>query len=423
MSVAGGRPADVAQIAESPWWSRPGLEVLAGRLTISGRDAESLARSAGTPLYAIDLERVVEQAECLRGALEAAGVTGVVRLALKAQRESALLLFLRQRAPFVGMDVCSPGEIDWAIRHGWRPHEISYTGTNVSNRDLDAILETGVHLNVDLISQIERVGRRAPGSTIGLRVNPRAGAGEAGGTETRYSGSRPTKFGVFRERLEEALSVAERHGLNIDTVHVHVGDGYLSDGLSAFETVVARVAEMTRFLMSRGCPIVEVNTGGGLGVPERAGARPLDLETWGAILARHLGPLGVKVSTEPGDFLVKESAILLAEVVSVEDRDGALFVGIDAGWNVMAEHFIYGAPVDVVLCGAARPPAQSVTIAGNINEGDDLFAENLPFPRVREGDVVAAINVGSYNASLASEHCLRPPARVVCFPDRRPAMP
>jgi diaminopimelate decarboxylase len=421
MEGARGRPGNTAQIVERPWWSRPGLEVRAGRLTISGRDAESLARAKGTPLYVLDLERVAEQAYALRHALEAAGVPGAVRLALKAQREPALLRFLRERAPFVGMDVCSPGEIEWAARHGWGPHEISYTGTNLSERDLDAIMAARVHLNVDLISQIDRVGRRAPGSSIGLRVNPRAGAGVAGGTQTRYSGNRPTKFGVFRERLEEALSVARRHRLTIDTVHVHAGDGYLTDGLAAFEEVVGRVAEMTRILQSRGCPIVEVNTGGGLGVPDRAGTRPLDLEAWAAILARHLGPLGVKVSTEPGDFLVKESAIHLAEAVTVEDRDGDLFVGLDTGWNVMGEHFIYGAPLDLVLCRAADAvPVRPVTIAGNINEGDDLFAESYPFPEVREGDVVAAINVGSYNGSMASEHCLRPPAPVVWFTDRAP---
>ena len=76
------------------------------------------------------------------------------------------------------MDVCSPGEVEWALEHGWREDEISYTGTNLSERDLDVILaHPGVHLNVDLLSQIERVGRRAPGRTIGIRVNPRGGAG------------------------------------------------------------------------------------------------------------------------------------------------------------------------------------------------------------------------------------------------------
>jgi diaminopimelate decarboxylase len=72
-----------------------------------------------------------------------------------------------------------------------------------------------------------------------------------------------------------------------------------------------------------------------------------------------------------------------------------------------------------VICRAAdAPPTQEVTISGHINEGDDLFAEDHPFPDVREGDIVAAINVGSYNASMTSEHCLRPPANAVFYSER-----
>lgn len=410
-----------ASIDARTWWARPGLEVRDGRLAIAGRDAESLAREHGTPLYVHDLTRISEQARRLSEALSGAGLDGVVRLALKAQREPEVLRLVRSLTePRVGIDVCSPREIEWAIEHGFREEEISYTGTNLSEGDLDVILShPGVHLNVDLVTQVARVGRRAPGRTVGLRVNPRQGAGFEGGGHTLYSGPRPTKFGIFPERLEEALAVARTHDLTIDTVHVHVGDGYLDDGLPVFEEVVRRVAEMTRFLQQEGCPIVEVNTGGGLGVPQRAGDRPLDLGRWASILRTHLGPLDVAVGTEPGDFLVKECATHLAEVVTVEERDGVWFVGLDTGWNAMGEHFIYGSLLDLVLCRAAdAPPERDVTISGHINEGDDLFAEDLPFPAVREGDIVAAINVGSYNASMSSEHCLRPPARAVFFSDR-----
>jgi len=59
-----------------------------------------------------------------------------------------------------------------------------------------------------------------------------------------------------------------------------------------------------------------------------------------------------------------------------------------------------------------------VTLSGNINEGDDLFAVDLPLPAINEGDVVALLGVGSYNASLHSEHCLRPPASAMFFGDR-----
>ena len=319
----------------------------------------------------------------------------------------------------VGLDVCSPGEVRWAIDHGWSPAEISYTGTNLSDADLDVLLPAGIHLNLDLISQIDRLGRRARGSTIGIRVNPRVGASHGGGVETPYTGARPTKFGIFPEGLEQALAAARRHRLTIDTVHVHVGDGFLNDGLPVFERSVERVVEMTRFLVTQGFPIAEVNTGGGLGVPQRAGDRELDVGAWATILKRHLGPFDVVVSTEPGDFLVKEAAVHLAEVVTLEARDGALFAGLDSGWNVMCEHFVYGSPLDLVLCRAADARSdREVTVGGNINEGHDLFAEDVPLPSFREGDILAAINVGSYNASMTSEHCLRPPARAVFFEDR-----
>jgi diaminopimelate decarboxylase len=410
--------------AERTWWEKPGLEVRDGQLAIAGRDAEAIAREHGTPAYAHDLVRVEEQATALHRAMRDAGLRGLVRLALKAQRDAELLAFLRGLgAPgepgAVGMDVCSPGEVRWALDHGWTAGEISYTGTNLSERDLDAIAPTGVHVNVDLITQVERIGRHAPGSTIGLRVNPGIGASHEGSGNTLYTGERPTKFGIYPERLEEALEVARRHDLRIDTVHFHVGDGYLNDGLPVFEQTVTRAAEMVRFLQAEGCPISEVNTGGGIGVPQRFGDEPLDVDAWAAILARHLGPLDVTVGTEPGDFLVKEMAVHLAEVVTVEEREGVLFAGLDTGWGMMCERFVYGSILDLVLCRAAdAEPVRDVTVAGNINEGNDLFAEDLPMPEIREGDIVAAINVGSYNGSMTSEHCLRGPAGTVFFTDR-----
>jgi diaminopimelate decarboxylase len=406
------------------WWERPGLEVRGGRLTIAGRDAEEIARAHGTPIYVYDLVRVEEQARALQGALGRAGLRHRVRLALKAQREPAFLAVLRGLGPpgseeSVGMDVCSPGEVRWALDHGWQPSEISYTGTNLSERDLDAILDAGVHLNVDLVSQLERVGRRAPGSTIGIRVNPRIGASFPGGGQS-YAGDRPTKFGIYPERLEHALSVARAHDLTIDTVHVHAGYLYLTDALADVEETMRRVADATRWLVAQGCPIVEVNTGGGLGVPFRPGDRPLDLDAWAAVLAGTLGPLDVIVGTEPGEFLAKECAVHLAEVVTVEDRDGTTFVGLDTGWSALNEHFVYRIPFHPILCRAAdADPVAGVTVSGHINEGNDLFAEAHPMPAVVEGDIVAIPNVGSYNASMVSVHCLRPAPAAVAFTDRR----
>ena len=106
-------------------------------------------------------------------------------------------------------------------------------------------------------------------------------------------------------------------------------------------------------------------------------------------------------------------------MVSVEDRDGTTFVGLDTGWNVINEHFVYRIPFFPILCRAAdAEPVAAVTVTGHINEGNDVFAEDHPMPEVREGDVIAIPNVGSYNASMVSVHCLRPAPASVFFTDR-----
>ncbi len=407
----------------STWWARPGLEVRDGRLALAGRDAEPVARAHGTPVFAHDLVSVREQAERLRDAMQAVDAPTRIRFALKAQRDPAFLRFLRDEAPFVGMDVCSPGEAELALALGWGPDEISYTGTNVSDRDLDRLLPTGVHVNVDLLSQLERYGRRAPGTNVGIRVNPGIGASHLGGDETKYAGSRPTKFGVLPDQLDQAVDIARRHDLAIDTVHYHTGYLYMTESIPIVEQAAARVAEMVRTLRDLGCPIAEVNTGGGLGVRFRDQVTGLDVDAWAQALGRSLGDLRATVATEPGEFIAKHAATLLAEVVTVEDRgQGHVFVGLDAGWSTANESFVYHIPFQPIVCRAAdAPPTRPYTLAGHINEGDDLWAVDIELPEVHEGDIIAFPNVGAYNLSMASEHCLRPPAGVVSFRDRAPA--
>jgi diaminopimelate decarboxylase len=401
----------------APWWTRRGLESQDGRLTIAGVDAESLAREHGTPLFVHDRARYAENARRLQAAVTRAGLPHRVRFALKAHPDPRILSGLRSigspgEADAIGIDACSPGEVLRALECGWLPAEISFTGTNVSERDLDVLLAHPIHVNLDAVSQIARLGRRAPGSSIGLRINPSAGAGYHAGLT--YSGERPTKFGILEDRLDKALATAARHRLTIDTIHFHAGSGWLGDGLPAFEAALARVSPIVSRLIADGHPIREVNVGGGLGVPARSDETPVDLDAYAAVLGRHLGPLGVVVGCEPGDYIAKDAAILLGEVVTVEDRGGTTFVGLDLGWNVNCSYFIYRYAQEIVLCRAADAPrTEVVTVAGHINEAGDLFAEDYPMPPVEEGDIVALLNAGGYHEAMSSTHCLRPVAGAI----------
>jgi diaminopimelate decarboxylase len=408
-------------ITAAPWWVRPGLEIEDGRLQICGRDADGLVREHGTPLFAYDLARFAENARRLQTALAGTGLPFRVRFALKANPLAEVLAVFRGvgepgSPDSVGIDACSPGEVERAIECGWRPGEISYTGTNVSERDLDVLLTRDVHLNLDAISQIERYGQRAPGRAIGIRLDPGVGAGY--NADLHYAGDRPTKFGIGLDQLDDAVEATRRHDLTIDTVHFHAGSGWLADGLAGFESALTRAVEAVERLRAADCPVREVNVGGGLGTPARQDERPVDPDAYAAVLARHLGPLDVVVACEPGDYLAKDAAILLGEVVTVERRRDVTFVGLDLGWNVNCAYFIYRFAQEIVVCRAADAArTEIVTVAGHINEAGDIFAEDYPMPPVEEGDVVAILNAGGYLQAMSSTHCLRPTGGAV-FLDR-----
>ena len=117
------RPASpsVRTPPRTPWWVRPGLDIDDdGRLRIVGEDAEALAREHGTPLFVYDRARFAGNARRLQAALAATGQPFRVRFALKANPLPEILqVFRGLGAPgtpeSVGIDACSPGEVERAM--------------------------------------------------------------------------------------------------------------------------------------------------------------------------------------------------------------------------------------------------------------------------------------------------------------------
>ena len=423
MSAPARTPPPALPAAAPTWWRRDGFAPVGDGLALNGHDLDALLREHGAPLLVYDLARPAENVRALQGALRRAGLPYVTRFALKSCPDPRILAVLRGLGEpgtpdGVGIDACSPGEVLHALANGWPADAISHTGTNVSERDLDVLLAHPIRLNLDGVSQVERVGRRAPGRTIGLRVNPGAGAGYT--DDLAYAGERPTKFGITPDRLEDAIAAARRHGLAVDTLHFHAGSGWLGDQLGEFEAALARATTALERLLDAGFAIREVNVGGGLGRVARDGEVPVDLDAYAATVARHLAPYGVTAAFEPGDFVMKDSAVLLAEVVTVERRGGVTFVGLDVGWNVNCAYFVYGYAQEIVpLRAPMRDRTQLVTVAGHINEAGDVFAEDYPMPDVAEGEGVAILNAGGYLQAMSMTHCLRPTGAAVYL--ERPA--
>jgi hypothetical protein len=243
--------------AERLWWSRPGLEIRDGRLTIAGHDAQSLAQRHGTPLYVCDVSHVANQVTDVHDALVHVGLSHRLRLALSVQREPQVLAALRMRsapgsAGGLGLAATTPHEVDYALANGWLREEIVHTGTNLDDHDLESLLADDVRVVIDSSSLLSRLGQARPGASAGIRFRPSNGIGQAPqafGTMSSAVLGPDVRPGFDWDELDQAVDIARRHRLRVDTVHVEMPTRLLAVDLPAFERFLRETADAARQLL------------------------------------------------------------------------------------------------------------------------------------------------------------------------------
>ena len=387
--------------AGQDWWREPHRCYIGRRLHFGGRDLAEFAAGIETPFFAYSAERVRANLERLIGALARAGMPHRVFYAIKANRFAPLVQRMRSWG-LCGIDTCSPAEVLYALEHGFLETDILFTGHAVSNADLDVLAaHPGVHVNCDAISTIRRLGERSPGRDIGIRINPQVGAGYHAGVH--YAGAKPSKFGLYPDRFEEALAVAASFGMRVTELHFHFGYGYLTKDLPRLGAAL----EASAWFMER-CPdLATVDIGGGLGSRITEDREALDLDAWAALIAAHLAPRGLKVHLEPGDYLQKDAGALVCEVNTVEEKSGLMIAGVNAGLNLQSLWAYYQTPFIAAPLERREGVSQVYTVTGNINEAIDILAEDASLPPLQEGDLLALMNAGGYGSACASNHCMR----------------
>jgi len=394
------------------WWERADLAYnKKNELIFANHNVHQYAKQLGTPLFLYSAERILANIKRLEQALHATGLKSRVFYALKANRYSPLLTFIKSSTG-CGIDACAPAEVRRAMGCGFLASDISYTGTSVSNADLDFLtgLE-GLKLNCDGLSMLRRVGEKSPGREIGLRINPAMGTGYGENELLRYSGEKPTKFGIYASELNQAIEIAAHYNLTITRIHFHTGCGYLNDQLEIWEEILKTCLKMIRKIPS----VQAVNLGGGLGVPLTPKDAHLDLDQWSTVIQRVFNGTEYEINVEPGTFIAKDAGLLVLEANTVEKKSGNRFIGVNGGFNLTMEPVHYQLPAEPVLCHFQGTKEETfapahlspATFAGNINEALDILYDDLPFPEISEGSLLALINAGAYTSSMHSNHCMR----------------
>jgi diaminopimelate decarboxylase len=389
------------------------MEVRDNRLFLGGVDAKALVEEYSSPLYVYEESVIRGRARELLGGINLKQKE--IKYSCKANTNIEILKIIREEG--LGIDAVSMGEIFAALEVGFDPERILFTANNVSWDEVEYAVSKGVLVNVDSLSQLRQFGKRNPGSDICVRINPNVGAGHH---DHVITGGPESKFGVSFDQVEEIRRIASEHRLAIRGVHQHIGSGILDPDtfIMAMRVLldVARKFDDLDF----------VDFGGGIGVPYREEDLRIDIKLLGEKITtefeRFCGEYGkrIRLSIEPGRYLVAESGFLLATVISVKNGLRHRFVGIDTGFNHLIRPAFYGSYHKILHAGNVDGDKISQTIAGNLCESGDTFtrdeagiADRL-LPPFREGDVVAICTAGAYGYTMSSQYNSRPrPAEVL----------
>jgi diaminopimelate decarboxylase len=370
-------------------------------LVCDGVSLEDVARAHGTPLYVYSAESIRRAYRSLDSAF--ASHPHRIHYALKANSSLAVVRLLRGLGSAV--DANSIGEIELAMRAGFEPSDIVFTGVGKSPDEIDRAVQLGLKaINAESAGELERIDRAAQARGVRARVAVRVNPDIDAGTHPHIStGLHINKFGVPLEQASGLYrKMASQPGLQPVGIHVHLGSQIVA--LEPMRRAAAAVVKLVQELRREGIQIDHIDVGGGLGI-SYDGSRVPSAAEYAASILSILGQSGLSIALEPGRFIVAQAGALLARVVDLKDGPGGHHFGmLDAGMSELIRPALYGSfhRIEPVTPRAGRELCYD--IFGPICESSDAFGEARKFPALEVGDLLAILDTGAYGSAMASNY-------------------
>ena len=382
-----------------------------GALFCDGVPLSRIVETEGTPLYVYSAATIAERYRAIDQAF--GSYPHALHYALKANSTLAIVRLLRTLGS--GVDANSGGEIDVALRAGFIPPQIVFTGVGKTDAELVQAIDLGVKtINAESDGELERIDRlarmRQTRARIALRVNPDIDARSHPHIST---GLKINKFGIAMDSAREiGRRFAPAEGLEIVGLHSHVGSQIVD--LDPLRRAAGALVTLARELRDDGVAIEHLDVGGGLGVSYDGAAVPTAKEYADAILPA-VRESGLAVVLEPGRNIVAPAGVLLSRVVDVKERaGGVLFVVLDAGMTELIRPMLYNAFHRIEPVIERAGPDVTCDIVGPLCESSDTLGKERRIPRPEVGDLFAILDTGAYGSVMASNYNRRPmPAEVL----------
>ena len=370
-------------------------------LACDGVSIQSIVASVGTPAYVYSARAIRDAYRAIDDAF--GSYPHAIHYALKANSTLAIVRMLKALGSHA--DANSGGEIEVALRAGFGPREIVFTGVGKTGGELDYAIATDVGaINAESAGELDRIAARAQAAgrvaRVALRVNPDIDAQSHPNIST---GLKSNKFGVA---LQDARGIyrdrRNEKSLQFVGVHLHIGSQITT--AEPLRRAAAALTTLALELRDDGVPLEHVDLGGGLGIAYEGRPMITPAEYAAAVLPE-LRRANIPVVLEPGRAVVGHSGALIARIVDVKRYpDGRQFAVLDTGMTELMRPALYGSFHRIVPVSPRQTAETPWDVVGPICESSDVFARERPLPDLCVDDLVAILDTGAYGAVMASNY-------------------
>jgi diaminopimelate decarboxylase len=374
--------------------------------TLSNSQLVDLAERFGTPLYVYHAEKIKEQYERLLSGFSE--INTRFFFACKALTNINILKYISSLG--CGIDCSSINEVKLALFAGVAGDKILYTSNGISFEEIQEAVDSGVHVNIDSLSNLEKFGKQYGNSyPVGVRLRPNI---LAGGNLKISTGHEKSKFGIPIEQLDLLRNIVTENNIRIKALHIHTGSDIKDADI--FVHGIKVLSEIVQYF-----PDLEViDLGGGFKVPYEPEDEETDISWIAGKLKKYLDAHvfnGRKFELwfEPGKYLVSECGYLITRVNVIKNNGAQIFAGVNSGLNHLIRPMMYDAYHHIVNISNPNGEEKAYNVTGYICETDTLAADRL-LHEVREGDYLVLFNAGAYGFEMSSNYNSRyKPAEVM----------
>lgn len=360
-------------------------------------DLIDIAQEFGNPIYVYDSEKIKFQYERLTSAFKDIGNLRI-NYATKALSNLSVLKYMKLLG--AGLDTVSIQEVRLGLAAGFEPQAIIYTPNGVSLKEIEAVAQMGVQINIDNLSLLEQFGARHPNTPVCIRINPHV---MAGGNSNISVGHIDSKFGISIHQIPHLLRIVENTAMNINGIHMHTGsdildiDVFLHAAEILFDT--AKLFKNLAFL----------DFGSGFKVPYHDNDIETNIEELGEKLSSRFISFCEEYGSdlhlifEPGKFLVSQAGYFVTQVNVVKQTTSTVFAQVDSGFNHLIRPMLYGSHHHIENISNPEGKERFYSVVGYICE-TDTFGSNRKIAEIKEGDLLVFKNCGAYCFSMASNY-------------------